>query len=103
MIRHVVMLRFRPEVSDETKAGLYRDLAALKAHLPGMMSFVAGPNVSIEPEVMHGWRDAFVVDFADRAARDAYVADPAHRAVGARLVAHLQDGAAGVTVVDLEI
>ena len=37
------------------------------------------------------------------AARNAYLADPAHARAGARLVAALEDGLAGLVVVDLEV
>lgn len=100
MIRHLVLLRFRPVVTEADRAALMADLDALRAHLPGMLSFTALTNVSPEEPVVHGFRDGFAIDLADAAARDAYLADPAHRAAGARLVAACVGGAEGILVFD---
>jgi hypothetical protein len=100
MIRHVVLLRFRPDVGAAARAGLMAELDALRARLPGMLSFAAHRNVSVEAAVMHGFDDGFVVDLADAAARDAYLADPEHRAIGARLVAACVGGTDGLVVFD---
>lgn len=102
MIRHFVLLRFLDSVDTETKASIYKDLRALRDHLPGIVGFHAGPNVSVETDLIRGNGDAFWVDFVDRAARDAYLADAGHGAVGARIVANTVGGVDGVTVVDIE-
>lgn len=103
MIRHFVMLRFRDDVGAATKAALYAELAALGDHLPGMTGFHAGPNVSVETDLIRGNRDAFWVDFTDAAARDAYLADDRHRDIGERLAGLTVDGLDGITVVDMEV
>lgn len=87
MIRHIVLLRFRADVASDVRAGLMSELDALRGRLPGMTSFAAHRNASVEPHVMHGFGDGFVIDLADAAARDAYLADPQHRDIGARLSA----------------
>ncbi|MBZ9994273.1 Dabb family protein [Mesorhizobium sp. BH1-1-4] len=102
MIRHFVLLRFRADVSAETKSGLYEELARLRDHLPGIVDFQCGSNVSVETELIRGNHDAFWVDFADENARDEYLRDHKHQAVGARIVAHTIGGIDGVTVVDLQ-
>lgn len=102
MIRHCVFLRFRPAVDRAERAALYADLAALRAELPGMLSFWAGPNAS--PEGLgKGFDEGFVADFRDVPARDAYLDHPAHRAIGARIAAATEGGADGIFVFDLEI
>lgn len=103
MIRHLVALRFRAEVSDAEKASLYADLAGLRGHLDGVLDFQYRRNVSVEDELARGFRDVFWFDFRDAAARDAYLADAAHQAVGARIVARTEGGADGVFVVDFEV
>ncbi|MCR9124427.1 MAG: Dabb family protein [Phyllobacteriaceae bacterium] len=103
MIRHFVLLSFRDDVSAATKAALYDELAALAGHLPGMTGFHAGPNVSVETDLVRGNHDAFWVDFADVAARDAYLADEKHWEIGARLTGLTVDGLDGITVVDMEV
>jgi len=101
MIRHFVLLRFRADVSAETKSGLYEELDRLRDHLPGIVAFHAGSNVSVETDLIRGNHDAFWVDFADENTRDDYLRDQKHQEVGARIVAHTEGGIDGVTVVDL--
>ena len=101
MIRHIVALRYRPEVSAPEKAALIADLSALRAHLAGVLDFRIFANVSPEVAVVHGFLDLFWFDFQDVAARDAYLVDPQHMAVGARIGAACAGGAEGVLVLDV--
>jgi len=103
MIRHFVLLRFRDDVSEETKDSIYGDLDALRGHIQGIRHFQAGPNISVEYDLIRGFKDAFWFDFENAAVRDAYLVDAAHQAAGARIVAHTSGGADGVVVVDMEI
>lgn len=103
MIRHIVLLRFRSDVSADTKRMLFAELADLRGHLHGIVDFRVGPNVSPETPVIHGFHEGFWVDFVDAAARDAYLDDPAHKAVGARLVAHADGGLSGILVFDMTV
>jgi hypothetical protein len=102
MIRHLVLVKFPADASAETIARIFRELDDLKAVVPGMLSFKGGPNVSPEG-LSRGFTHAFVVDFADIAARDAYLVHPAHQAAGARLVAATQGGVEGLVVIDVAI
>ena len=99
MIRHIVLARFRDTTPESEIAAILAELDALRAHLPGMLNFHGGANVSPEG-LARGYSHAFTVDFADAAARDAYLADPAHKAAGGRLVAACEGGVAGILVVD---
>lgn len=103
MIRHFVLLRFRGDVSAEVKQTLFEALSDLQGHLQGVLGFHAGPNVSVETDLIRGFNDAFWFDFEDAAARDAYLIDERHKAVGAQLVAHTVGGVDGVVVVDMEV
>ena len=103
MIRHLVALKFRDDISQETKDQLMRDLADLRGHIDGINDFQARRNVSVEDHVVRGFRDLFWFDFDDEAVRDAYLVDAAHQAVGAKLVAATQGGAAGIFVCDFEV
>lgn len=102
MIRHIVALRFKPGTAAATKAELYAGLAGLKDHIEGVISFHAGPNVSVEP-LSRGFDDLFWFDFRDAAVRDAYLIHPAHQALGARIVAETEDGIEGVFAFDVEM
>jgi hypothetical protein len=102
MIRHIVLLRFRPDVSEDERTAIYADLAALKAVVPGYLAMSYGPNVSPEG-LQRGYDDAFTIDFIDADARDAYLVHPDHKAAGTRLVAALEGGRDGLIVFDLVV
>lgn len=102
MIRHIVLLRFRPEITDAEKTAIYADLESLRELVPGFVGMSYGPNVS--PEGLHqGYTEAFAIDFTDAAARDAYLVHPAHKAAGSRLVAALEGGREGLIVFDIVV
>jgi hypothetical protein len=101
-IQHCVLVKFRPEISVDEKATLFAQIALLKGHLPGMLAFSAGTNIS--PEGLdQGFTDGFVVTFADRVARDTYLLDAEHQRAGAALVAAAEGGLAGLLVFDLAV
>ena len=103
MIRHVVLVRPRPDVDRESWKRVMRRLDSLVDALPGALTFRSGTNVTPEVGMDKGFTEAFVVDFADAAARDAYLVDPEHVLIGQELVGLAQDGVEGIVVVDLEI
>ena len=99
MIRHIVLARLRDTTAPAEIAAIVADLGALRAHLPGMLTFHGGANISPEG-LARGHTHAFTVDFADAAARDAYLVHPAHKAAGERLVAACEGGVAGILAMD---
>lgn len=103
MIRHCVFIHFKPSVTEQDKAGLYAEIADLKARMPGLRAVHVGPNVSPETGMDKGYAEGFMVDFDGPAARDAYLADAEHRRTGERIVAASEGGLRGIIVYDLEI
>jgi len=103
VIRHIVLVRFKGDVSPEEKDSIFRDLNGLRDHLDGILDFRSGPNVSPETALVRGFNDGFWVDFRDAAARDAYLADDKHRDVGGRLVALAEGGLDGIAVADFAV
>ena len=103
MIRHLVALKFKPGTSTATKSGFYEELAGLSARIDGIIDFQSRDNVSIENELVRGFRDIIWLDFKDLSVRDAYLADEVHQAIGGRMVAELDGGADGVFVMDIEV
>jgi len=102
MIRHCVLVRFRPEATQQDRAAIYAELESLSEVVPGFLAMSAGPNVS--PEGVHqGFVDGFTMDFTDEAARDAYLIHPDHKAAGAKLVAALEGGRDGLIVFDMVV
>ena len=102
MIRHIVLIRFRAEVTEVAIAAIFADLQAIKARLPGVLAITAGRSESPE-QIERGYMHGFVADFADWAALAAYQAHPDHKRVGAALVAAAIDGIDGILVFDLPV
>lgn len=101
MIRHVVLIRARPDCEPGELEDVLAGLAALCRRLPGTPSFAGGVDVSPEG-LQRGYSHGFTIDFADAAARDGYLVDPEHKALGARLVAAAGGGRDGILVVDIQ-
>jgi hypothetical protein len=102
MIRHIVLVKFRDDVSDAQKEGAYAGLRDLVGKIEGLLNASFGPNVSPEG-LSKGYRDGFVMDLVDAEARDRYLADPEHQAAGAKLVSLTEGGVDGVLPFDLEL
>ena len=102
MIRHMVTVRFRPDLPATEKAAIYKTLGDLRGHLSGILDYRTFANISPEAPVVRGFLDMFWFDFADAASRDAYLIDPAHQAAGARLVAAC-GGVDGLLVCDIAL
>lgn len=98
MIRHIVLIRFRPDVTEAQATELLAPLGALSARL----GFAATWGRSESPEqIERGYMHGFVADFADWAALATYQEDAEHKAFGAGLVAHAEGGIDGILVFDL--
>lgn len=103
MIRHLVHLRFRGDVTEDQKTALYAELAGLSDHIDGIRDFQHRRNVSVETPLVRDFLDMFWFDFRDAAVRDVYLDDARHQAIGGRIVELLDGGADGVFVCDIEI
>jgi Stress responsive A/B Barrel Domain len=99
VIRHVVLVRFKPD-ADISK--VFAALKALQGKIDGIIAITAGADSSPEG-LQRGNTHGFTVDFVDAAARDAYLPHPEHQKVGAMIVAASVGGVDGVTVVDWEV
>jgi hypothetical protein len=102
MIRHIVLVRFRDDVSEEHRQDIYAELRGLVGRIDGLLDATFGPNVSPEG-LSKGFRDGFIMDLRDADARDRYLAHPLHQAAGAKLVAACEGGLEGVLPFDLEM
>ena len=100
MIRHIVLLKARPEVSDAHVQGIFADLHALQ--LNGLLSIHSGRSESPE-QIERGYLHGFTIDFADWDALAAYQAHPDHKRAGAALVAAAEGGLDGILVFDLPV
>ncbi|OZA12970.1 MAG: stress responsive protein [Rhodobacterales bacterium 17-64-5] len=101
MIRHIVLMKKRPDVSEAEIARIFADLAAIRTKLPGVLAIHSGRSESPEG-IERGYMHGFTVDFTDWPALAAYQDHPDHKRVGAALVATAEGGLDGILVVDLD-
>lgn len=100
-IKHVVLMKFKPEVTQETIDGIEADLKAIQQKLPGMLEFSMGPNVSQEG-VSKDFTHGFVMTFASLADLQAYLPHPDHVAVKPKIINNLDGGLDGAMIMDWE-
>lgn len=99
MITHVVLLRVKQSVPQTEIKRVFDALAALKARIPGIVSYSAGRYSSHEG-LNRGYTHGFVMTFATAAARDAYLPHPAHEQVKGMVLEILEGGLDGVVAFD---
>jgi hypothetical protein len=100
MIRHIVLLRARPDVTDAALTGIFADLDLLAAKVPGFLAYHAGRNESPEP-LERGYHHGFTIDFADWGSLATYAAHPDHQHLSSNLIAAAEGGIDGILVFDL--
>lgn len=97
MLRHLVLLKFKPEATTAQVGDVVQAFVALPAQVSAVKALEWGTDVS--PEGLgKGFTHSFLLSFADAAGRDAYLPHPAHQA----FVARLQPVLADVLVIDYE-
>lgn len=102
MIRHIVLIRFQPDVSEAAIAAMFAELHDIQDKIPGVLAITAGRSESPE-QIERGYMHGFVVDFADWQALQTYQDHPAHQALGVQLVAAAAGGIDGILVFDLPV
>lgn len=102
MIRHIVLIRFNPDLPEGEVADIFDELHAIEGKVAGLMNIRSGRSESPE-KIERGYMHGFTADFTDWAALAAYQDHPAHRKLGARLVANAVGGLDGILVFDLPV
>jgi len=102
MIRHIVLVRFRPDMAESDIADIFEALHAIKRVVPGVREIRAGRSESPE-KIERGYMHGFTVDFEDWDALEAYQQHPDHRSVGQRFVDNAVGGLDGILVFDLPV
>jgi hypothetical protein len=102
MIRHIVLLRFREDISPDEVGALFAELHAIEGKVSGLISITSGFSESPE-QMERGYMHGFVADFEDWDALQTYQDHPAHQALGANLVANCVGGIEGILVFDLPV
>lgn len=102
MIRHIVLIRFKSDLSDDHIATLFSELHRIEGKIPGLLSITSGKSES--PEKMErGYMHGFVADFSDWEALEAYQNHPEHQVLGAKLTDAAIDGKGGILCFDLPV
>ncbi|WP_428687183.1 Dabb family protein [Roseibium sp.] len=102
MIRHIVLIKFKPEVSEAEISEMFQELRTIEAQVPGILDITSGRSESPE-KIERGYMHGFVVDFESWNALEAYQTHPDHKALGARLVANAIGGLDGILVLDIPV
>ncbi len=92
-IQHMVLLKFKPEVNDDSVEDVFSIIAELKQLIPGISYYAGGPYSS--PEGFNqGFTHGFLMTFDSAAARDAYLPHPEHERVKAAILELVDDAIA---------
>ena len=78
MLTHIVVWKYKPEVSEEQRREHVERLRRLDGLIPEIRSFAVGRDVLGLPRSYH---TGLVATFQDRAGLEAYDAHPEHQAV----------------------
>ncbi len=90
IIRHIVLLRFKPEALAPQLAALAVSFHQMRDLIDGIQALEYGENESPE-KLNQGFTHALQVSFESAGARDAYLPHPAHQSVVAQLTPLVQD------------
>lgn len=102
MIRHIVLIKFKPDTAEAKIAEIYAGLSALTDTLPGAHNFTAGRSASPE-QIERGYMHGFVVDFDSWADLKIYAEHPMHQTLGSELVDNAIGALDGILVLDLDV
>jgi hypothetical protein len=84
-VQHMVVVRFKPEVNDQSIAALIEYLRRFWNGIAGIVYSAAGSYSS--PEGLNqGYTHGFLVTFDSPTARDAYLRHPEHEKIVARVL-----------------
>lgn len=90
MIRHLLLIRFKPTATPEAVAAVWPLFEAIPSQVEGVVAVEWGRNNS--PEGLdRGYTHAVLMTFADEAVRQNYLPHPAHEALKQVFVPLLED------------
>lgn len=93
MLRHIVLLTFKPEATAEQLDAWRAAVRGMCDASPEVLRYTLGANVGTGP---NHFETALVADFEDMAAFRRYVGAPAHRAYVEDHARHLVDRIAAI-------
>ena len=80
VLRHVVLLQFKEEVSIKAREQAVQNFLDLKGKIPEILNIEGGKNIS-EGDLSKGFTHCFVLTFEDESDRDIYLPHPEHMRV----------------------
>ncbi|MFE1744136.1 Dabb family protein [Coleofasciculus sp. H7-2] len=89
-IQHMVLLKFKPEITPEKIADLLSQLGELQQLIPGI-TYYAGGAYSSHEGLNQGYNHGFLMTFESADARDAYLPHPEHERVKSAILECLDD------------
>lgn len=101
MIRHIVLFKFKSEVSETKISELFKELHEIEGKLPDLLGITSGRSESPE-QMERGYMHGFVADFKSWDGLQAYQDHPDHQAIGAKLTEHAAGGKDGILCFDLD-
>jgi Stress responsive A/B Barrel Domain len=88
MLRHVVLIRFKPDTAPATIRAIETAFAGLESKIAAIEALEWGIDCSPEGKAQ-GFTHCFFLTFASAADRDAYLPHPDHQAFSALLRPHV--------------
>ena len=101
MLRHLVLTKFKAEVTEAEIVELYQGFASVTTRLEGASNFVGGRSTSPE-KIERGYMHAFSIDFDDATSLQRYSDDAEHKRLGAELTQMAEGNRDGLLVLDIE-
>lgn len=92
-VKHIVLIQFKPEVTDEQIEDFFSLIKDLENSIPGLINYCGGSYSS--PEGFNrGFTHGFIMTFKDVEARDGYIVHPQHQAAAETMIPLLQNSVA---------
>ncbi len=102
MIRHIVLIKFKPTLDAAGITDLFDELHQIEGKVPGLIAITSGRSESPE-QMERGYMHGFIADFTGWDGLQAYQDHPDHQQLGAKLVANAMGGKKGILCFDLVV
>lgn len=103
MIRHIVLLQFKPDLQQSIIYSALDQLGLLKKCIPSIKSFSYGKNCSPE-NLNQGFSHVFVMEFEDESGRELYLNHPEHKRIARdSILPLLENGLDSALAIDYQL
>jgi hypothetical protein len=93
LIKHIVLMKFKPEITAQQAEETIRECGRLREFIAGITDFISGPYSSPEG-ANQGYTHAFITTFVDVEHRDKYFPHPEHERVRDLLLSQVESALA---------